>query len=476
MGGVNDILQHADQDFEASIGRLADYLKIPSISADPAYGNACLQAAEWTRSLLADMGFETGLLPTPAHPVVIGRFEPDHMDSNTLHILCYGHYDVQPPDPIELWKTPPFEPSRRKGNDGIERIYARGACDDKGQLMTILEASRAWLRTRGRLPCKITVLVEGDEESDCSHLDAFLADNRRDLAADVAFVCDTAMWDVCTPAITTRLRGCVMDELTISGPRIDLHSGGYGSAAANPIHILTAILADLRDGNGRVRIPGFYRNVRKVPPAVLKQWKKLRFNEREFLAGVGLATSKGEKGFSVLEQIWARPTCEVNGILGGYTGEGGKTIIPAKASAKLSFRLVAGQDPEAIRKSFRSFVKERIPRDCEVSFNGYGGAAPAVELLEDNAFLRKAAAALKDEWGRQPVFLGSGGSVPIVGSFERVLGMQSIMAGFSLDDDAAHSPNEKYDLRCYRGGIRSWIRILDAVTNPSQPGKRPCRN
>jgi len=475
MDTVNDILQHADKDFEGSIGRLMDYLKIPSISADRAYGNACLQAADWTRTLLQDMGFETSLLPTPAHPVVIGRYEPEHMDSDTLHILCYGHYDVQPPDPIELWKTPPFEPSRRKGDDGIERIYARGACDDKGQLMTILEASRAWLRTRGRLPCKISVLVEGDEESDCTHLDAFLAENRRELTADVAFVCDTSMWDPHTPAITTKLRGCVMDELTISGPRIDLHSGGYGSAAANPIHVLTGILAELRGKNGRIRIPGFYRNVRKVSPAILKQWKKLEFDERKFLAGVGLATPKGEKGFSVLEQIWARPTCEVNGISGGYAGEGGKTVIPAKASAKLSFRLVAGQDPLAIREAFRSFVRKRVPGDCGVTFDDYGGAASAVELAGDNIFLRKAAAALKDEWGREAVFKGSGGSVPIVGGFERILGMPSIMAGFSLDDDAAHSPNEKYDLRCYRGGIRSWIRIFEAVTNLSQSGKRPWR-
>jgi acetylornithine deacetylase/succinyl-diaminopimelate desuccinylase-like protein len=467
MGTVNDILQRADEDFEDSIGRLTDYLKIPSISADPAYAEACRQAADWTRSLLRDMGFETRLLSTPAHPVVIGRYEPDHMDSDTLHILCYGHYDVQPPDPIELWKTPPFEPSRRKGDDGIERIYARGACDDKGQLMTILEASRAWLRTRSHLPCKITVLIEGDEESDCSHLDAFLAANRRDLTADVALVCDTSMWDARTPAITTRLRGCVMEELTISGPRVDLHSGGYGSAAANPIHVLTGILAELRDRNGRIRIPGFYRNVRKASPAILKQWKKLKFDEREFLASVGLATPKGEKGFSVLEQIWVRPTCEVNGISGGYAGKGGKTVIPAKASAKLSFRLVAGQDPQAIRNAFRSFVSKRVPKDCKVSFGNYGGEAPAVEIPEDNVFLRKAAAALRDEWGREAVFKGSGGSVPIVGSFERVLGMHSIMAGFSLGDDAAHSPNEKYDLRSYRGGIRSWIRILDAVTNPS---------
>jgi acetylornithine deacetylase/succinyl-diaminopimelate desuccinylase-like protein len=465
MGRINDILQRADEDFEGSIGRLIDYLRIPSISADPAHADACLAAAEWTRSLLADLGFEARLASTPAHPVVIARYEPDHMDSDTLHILCYGHYDVQPPDPIELWKTPPFEPSRRKGGDGIERIYARGACDDKGQLMTIIEASRAWLRTRGRLPCKITVLVEGDEESDCSHLDRFLLDNRRELAADVAFVCDTSMWDDRTPAITTRLRGCIMDEVTVSGPRVDLHSGGYGGAAANPIHILAGILGGLRNSNGRIRIPGFYRNVRKVPRSTLRQWRKLKFDERKFLADIGLAKSKGEKGYSVLEQIWARPTCEVNGIAGGYTGEGGKTVIPAKASAKLSFRLVSGQDPLVIRKAFRRFVASRVPSDCQVSFNGCGGAAPAVELPEDNVFLKKAAAALKQEWGREPVLLGSGGSIPIVGGFERILGMPSIMAGFALDDDGAHSPNEKYDLRSYRGGIRSWIRVLDAVTS-----------
>jgi acetylornithine deacetylase/succinyl-diaminopimelate desuccinylase-like protein len=465
MTGINDILNEAGKGFEASIERLMDFLRIPSISADPAYNDACLRAAGWTHGLLEDMGFSVRYAQTPAHPVVIGKYEPDHIDSETLHILLYGHYDVQPPDPIELWKTPPFEPSRRKDNSGIERIYARGACDDKGQLMTILEASRAWLKIRRHLPCKITVLVEGDEESDCSHLDGFLAENCRDLSADIAFVCDTNMWDPRTPAITTRLRGCVSDEVIITGPKVDLHSGGYGSAAANPIHVLTAILADLRDKHGRIRIPGFYDGVRKMPAATLKQWHKLKYYDRQFLREVGLSIPQGEQGYSILEQIWARPTCEVNGIVGGYIGEGGKTVIPASASAKLSFRLVGDQDPARVKKGFRKFVKDRLPTDCRVSFNGTGGEARAVELHEDNVFLTKAAAALAAEWKRQPVFIGSGGSIPIVGSFRRVLGMDSIMAGFSLNDDAAHSPNEKYDLRSYLGGIRSWIRILDAVTN-----------
>jgi acetylornithine deacetylase/succinyl-diaminopimelate desuccinylase-like protein len=465
MAGVNDILDEAGKGFEASVERLMDYLRIPSISADPAYNDACLDAARWTHDLLKDIGFRVHYAQTPAHPVVIGRYEPDHVDSETLHILFYGHYDVQPPDPIELWKTPPFEPSRRKDNSGIERIYARGACDDKGQLMTILEASRAWLKIRGSLPCKITVLVEGDEESDCSHLDAFLADNRRHLEADVAFVCDTNMWDPRTPAITTRLRGCVSDEVIITGPKVDLHSGGYGSAAANPIHVLAAILADLRDKRGRIRIPGFYDGVSKVPAATRRQWRRLKYYDRQFLRDVGLSIPKGERGYSVLEQIWARPTCEINGIVGGYIGEGGKTVIPARASAKLSFRLVGGQDPAGVKKAFRKFVKARVPADCHVSFNGTGGEARAIELRENDIFLTKAAAALAAEWKRPPVFIGSGGSIPIVGGFKRVLGMDSIMAGFSLNDDAPHSPNEKYDLRSYLGGIRSWIRILDAVTD-----------
>ena len=329
--------------------------------------------------------------------------------------------------------------------------------------MTFVEASRAWLKARGTLPCKVTVLIEGDEESDCSHLDDFLGANRSDLKADIAFICDTDMWDAKTPAITTRLRGCVGDEVVITGPAVDLHSGSYGGAAANPIHVLTAILADMRDKDGRIRIPGFYDGVGQIPAATRRQWKNLKFNGRKFLKGVGLSKPEGETGYSVLEQLWARPTAEVNGIIGGYTGEGGKTVIPSKASAKLTFRLVGTQDPAKVKRAFRKFVKSRAPADCKVSFVEVGGEASACVVEESNAYLRKAARALKDEWGREPIFMGTGGSIPIVGAFRRVLGIDSIMAGFSLDEDGAHSPNEKFDVEGYRRGIRSWIRIFEAV-------------
>ena len=271
------------------------------------------------------------------------------------------------------------------------------------------------------------------------------------------------MWDAGVPAITTRLRGCLGEEVHIRGARIDLHSGGYGPAAANPIHVLCRALGELHDGNGRVRIPRFYQGVGRVPARTLARWGKLRFDGRKFLNDVGLEKSQGEKGYSILEQLWARPTAEVNGIIGGYTGEGGKTVIPSEASAKVTFRLVGSQNPASIREAFRRFVTDRIPRDCSVEFAGLGGNGAAIELAEDDPFLAKAAAALEAEWRHEPVRIGSGGSIPIVESFKRVLGMNSIMTGFSLDDDGAHSPNEKYDVSSYRRGIRSWIRIFDAL-------------
>jgi acetylornithine deacetylase/succinyl-diaminopimelate desuccinylase-like protein len=467
MTAIADVLREAERDFEGSMSRLFEFLRIASISADPAFRNQCLEAARWTQRFLETMGFKARLAATPANPVVIGRYEPDQVHPGMLHILLYGHYDVQPPDPIELWKTPPFEPSLRKEKDGVERIYARGACDDKGQVMTLLEAVRAWLRNRGRLPFKLTVLIEGDEESDCSHIDAFLKRHRKELKADVALVCDTAMWNARVPALTTRLRGCLGEEVHIRGPRIDLHSGAYGPAAANPIHVLCRALSELRDGSGRILVPGFYKGVKKVPAATIAQWRRLGFNGKKFLNEVGLEESQGEKCYSILQQLWARPTCEVNGIIGGYTGEGGKTVIPSEASAKVTFRLVGSQDPASIRRAFRRFITQRVPKDCTVRFAGMGGNSAAVELSEDDPLLVRTAAALKAEWRREPARIGSGGSIPIVESFKRVLGMNSILTGFSLDDDGAHSPNEKYDVTSYRRGIRSWIRVFDALAEPA---------
>jgi len=313
------------------------------------------------------------------------------------------------------------------------------------------------------LPIRATFLIEGEEESGSPSLIPFLKANKTELSCDAAFVCDTNMWDAKTPAITTRLRGLVHEEITITGPRIDLHSGMYGGPAMNPIRVLTKILASLHDKNGKVAIPGFYDGVSELPAATRKQWQSLKFSEKKFLADVGLKTPAGEKGRSVLELVWARPTAEVNGIWGGYTGAGTKTVLPSKAHAKITFRLVGKQNPKKILKSFQTFVKKLIPGDCKVEFSGRGGGGPATVISEDNPWIARSAKALKDEFKRDAVLMGSGGSIPICRFFKDILGMDSVLVGFGLNDDALHSPNEKYNLESYRRGIRSWVRIFAEV-------------
>ena len=463
MTKMDDVLARIDAGLPESLAKLSELLRIPSVSADPAHDGDCRRAAEWVRAYLKSMGFSAALHETPAHPVVIGSLVPKSGGGKLPHLLFYGHYDVQPVAPLELWKTPPFEPSIRRDSDGVERIYARGASDDKGQFLTFLEATRQWLAVHGELPFRLTVLIEGDEESDGSHLDAFLRAKKGLLTADLALVCDTDLWNPKTPAITTRLRGILADEVVVTGPSIDLHSGGYGGAASNPIHVLTGILAQLRDARGRITIPGFYEGVPKLSAKLKKQWAGLKFNERKFLKAVGLSEPMPPKGVGVLEKLWALPTAEVNGIIGGHTGAGGKTVIPSEAMAKLTFRLVGTQDPHRIRKAFRKFVTDRLPPDCKVRFDGSGGDSRAVTIPEDSPWLAKAATALKAEWGRAPALIGSGGSIPIVEAFQRVLGMQSLMTGFAQESDAVHSPNEKYDVECYRKGQRSWARIIAAL-------------
>jgi len=462
MATLDDVLARADLNLDSSLERLFELLRIPSISTDPRHAPECRRAAQWLVAQLTSLGFDSGLRDTAGHPMVVGhRAGP----KGAPHVLFYGHYDVQPPDPLEKWQTPPFEPVRRTDSDGMERIYARGASDDKGQLMTFVEASRAYVEAAGGLPLSVTVLIEGEEESGSPSLGPFLDAHKSDLKADVALVCDTGMVGGGTPVITTRLRGLVHDEVVITGPAVDLHSGMYGGPAVNPIKVLARIIADLHDGAGRVTIPGFYDDVRDLSPEIRRQWSSLDFDDRDFLAKVGLERSVGEKGFSILEQLWARPTAEVNGIIGGYTGIGTKTVIPSQASAKFSFRLVADQKPERIRDSFRSFVRERLPEGAAAGFSNGGGANSAVHIPQSNRFLGAARQALEAEWRKPPLLLGSGGSIPIVGNFQRVLGMDSLMIGFALDDDAIHSPNEKYDLESFHKGIRSWIRVISALAS-----------
>lgn len=460
MNKTEAVLGQADGAFAASLGRLFELLRFPSIGTDPAYHGECRKAAQWVARELEGLGFAAELRETTGQPVVVGKYAPRGLPSHAPHILFYGHYDVQPPDPLELWHSPPFEPQIRKGKDGKDRIFARGACDDKGQMMTFIEASRAWLGLHGRLPFRLTVLIEGDEEGDNAHLDRFIARNRKEFAADAAFICDTGMWlDDKTPFISTRLRGCLCEELTITGPSKDLHSGYYGGAARNPIRVLNKIVGELHDKNGRVRIPGFYDGVAKPPAAVRQAWARLDFSGAQFLKQIGLSVPAGEKGYSVLEQIWARPTAEINGIHGGYMGAGFKTVLPAKATAKISFRTVGGQDPKKVRNAWRDFVRARLPKDCRAEFCDVGGDNLAVTLADDSAVIKKAAHALAAEWGRKPIIGGDGGSIPITATFKHVLGIDSLLVGFARDD-FVHSPNEKYDVECFQKGIRSWVRII----------------
>jgi acetylornithine deacetylase/succinyl-diaminopimelate desuccinylase-like protein len=378
------------------------------------------------------------------------------------HLLFYGHYDVQPVDPLELWDGDPFEPRVVARDDGTKYLFGRGASDDKGQLMTFVEACRAYRATHGRLPCKITILLEGEEESGGKSLPPFLEANRAELTADIALICDTGMWDASTPAITTMLRGNCADQVTIHAASRDLHSGMYGSAAANPIHVLTRILADMHDDTGRITIPGYYDGVSEISGDLKAQWDKLGFVPADFLGEVGLGLPAGETAYSALEQIWSRPTAEVNGIWGGYIGAGFKTVIPAEAHAKVSFRLVGDQDPDTIQAAFRKFITDRLPADCTAEFLARGGGRATVMPLDDPAF-EKARQALSDEWGTEAAFIGCGGSIPVVGEFRTLLGMDSLLIGFGLDDDCIHSPNEKYELNSFAKGARSWARVLAAL-------------
>ena len=458
MTMIDDTLAAIDAEAGPALDRLIALLKIPSISAAPAHFADCDRAADWLVGELNAIGFETTKHPTSGRPVVVGHIKAAHRDSP--HVLFYGHYDVQPPDPLDLWRSPPFEPKIEAGALG-ERIVARGASDDKGQLMTFLEACRAFQKFGGP-PCSVTVLLEGEEEVGSPSLSAFLADNAKTLKADVALVCDTGMWDPATPAITTALRGVVTEEVILTGPNRDLHSGIYGGAAVNPIHVLARILGDLHDDQGAVAIPGFYDGVEELPEEIKEQWEGLGFDVGAFLGDVGLSTPAGERDRTPLEQLWSRPTCEVNGISGGYAGEGTKTVIPAKASAKLSFRLVGKQAPDKLVQAFRDFVAARLPPDVKAEFIGHAGS-PAITLPIANEALRRARRALEAEWGKPAALMGCGASIPIVGAFKRELGMDSLLVGFALDDDAMHSPNEKYELNSFRKGARSWARILAAL-------------
>ncbi|MCJ9754005.1 dipeptidase [Neorhizobium sp. BETTINA12A] len=457
---IDAVLALVDAEIDESLARLFDLIRIPSISTDPGYRDQCKAAAEWLSRDLASIGFDASVRPTTGHPMVVAH----QKEAAGPHLLFYGHYDVQPVDPLALWTSDPFEPRLEPLPNGDTAIVARGASDDKGQMMTFVEACRAWKAVTGKLPVQVSILFEGEEEAGSPSLVPFLDATAEELKADMVYVCDTDMWDRETPAVTTMLRGLYSTEVEITCADRDLHSGMFGNAARNALQVLADVIASLRTPDGGVAVEGFYDSVKELPEAIKAQWQRLPFDEKGFLADIGLTIPAGEAGRSILEQVWARPSCEINGMSGGYTGEGFKTVIPARAIAKISFRLVEGQVPEKIRDAFKAHVQARIPADCSVTFKDFG-LAPATVMPIESPFLTKTLAALSAEWECEAALAGTGGSIPIIGEFKRRLGCDALLVGFARFDNRVHSPNEKYDLSSFHKGIRSWVRILAALAD-----------
>ncbi|KZY43485.1 hypothetical protein A3731_10925 [Roseovarius sp. HI0049] len=454
---IDAVLTRIDDDLPAALDRLMALLRIPSISTDPAYKPDCQSAADWLVADLQSIGIAAEKRETPGHPMVVG-----HVGETGPHLLFYGHYDVQPVDPLELWKTDPFAPEIQDTDKG-RVIRGRGASDDKGQLMTFVEACRAWQGVNGTLPCRITFFFEGEEESGSPSLVPFLKENAKELSADIALVCDTSMVSPGVPSIASQLRGMLKDEFTLHGPKIDLHSGHYGGPGLNPLKEIARIIASFHDDTGRVAVEGFYDGVEEVPDELLRQWENCGFDEETYLNSVGYTQPHGEQGYSALVQQWARPTLEINGLWGGYQGAGSKTVIPAEAHCKLTCRLVGDMDPDHVRRALRKHVEDRLPVDATVTWDNDLDGSPASVMNIDRPEFEQARQALSEEWNREAVFSGMGGSIPVTRFFKDILGLDSMLIGFAQDDDAIHSPNEKYNVESFHKGIRSWARVLDKL-------------
>ncbi len=457
---LDAVLARIDSDLPAATDRLIELLRIPSISTDPAYKADCERAADWLVADLQSLGIRAEKRATPGHPMVVGHVDGPE-GSAAPHLLFYGHYDVQPVDPLSLWARDPFDAAIEDTPKG-KVIRARGASDDKGQLMTFIEACRAWKAEHGALPCRITFFLEGEEESGSPSLVPFMKENADELKADLALICDTGLFESRAPAIMTMLRGLLGEEFTITGPDKDLHSGMYGGLAMNPARVMTRILGNLFDDDGVIQVPELYEGVPELSPELKAQWDGLGFDHGRFLGDVGLSVPAGEKAVTPLEMIWARPTAEINGLWSGYTGAGFKTVLPSQASTKISFRLVGTQDPEAIRRNFRAWVEAQLPEDCKIEWKDHS-CSPASQMSTDHPAFEAARRALTDEWPDPAAYAGCGGSIPIAGYFKSILGMDAMLVGWGKDDDQIHSPNEKYDLESFHKGTRSWARILAAM-------------
>ena len=447
--------RYLDEHAEARLESYKELIRIPSISALPEYAADCRRTAEWIAADLERIGMEHAeVSETGGHPIVYA----DWLHApNAPTVLVYCHYDVQPVDPLDLWTSPPFEPVV----DG-NRILGRGVADDKGQLHLHLRATEALLATRGGLPVNLKFVFEGEEESSSVHLEPWLTANRDRLAADFALISDTGFFEGNLPAITVGLRGLMYAQIDVTGTAVDLHSGGYGGAVQNPANALATIIAGLKGSDGRIRIPGFYDDVVELTPADRERFASLPFDEAEYQGRLGLPALFGEEGYTTLERRGARPTLDVNGIWGGFQGEGSKTIIPAHAHAKVSCRLVPNQDPDRIFAAFRDYVLEIAPEGVRTEVRSLGGGQPSVTPV-DHPATQAAARALEATFGREPLYLREGGSIPICASFESILGLPVVLLGFDPPDQQAHAPNEWMDLRNYETGIRTVARMWDEV-------------
>ncbi len=458
----------------AGMDRLMDWLRIPSVSTDPAYRADVRRAAEWCAGQLKGVGLhaelrETGSKDKPGHPVVWATHDgpPGYAGP---HVLFYGHYDVQPPDPLNEWESPPFEPVIRRGSGGADqpgdRIVARGAVDDKGQVATFLEALRAWHEVGGGIPIRLTVMIEGEEECGSRNLYAFVDQYLKEIRhCHICVVSDTGMLRRGRPAITYGLRGLAYFEVVLHGPNRDLHSGLWGGRCPNPANELVKVLAQLWDKDRRVTLPGFYDKVLEPNPGERAAWKALPIDQKAALREIGLPPEAdiGEAGWTSTEREWARPTAEVNGVFGGYQGPGAKTVIPARAGAKLSFRLVANQDPNDVKKSLRAWLEARTPPGCRWEVTDLSGGFPG-NVATESPFLKAAVRALEKAGHSAPDLIKSGGSIPVVGMLKSKAGLDSLMVGFGLEDDRVHSPNEKFEIDCYRLGIASHVRLMDELS------------
>jgi acetylornithine deacetylase/succinyl-diaminopimelate desuccinylase-like protein len=440
MKRVIDYITSHRQSFQDDLSAL---LRIASVSADSRHKADIRRAAEWMVAQFKSLGLVTELIDTKGHPLVYAESPPV---AGAPIALVYGHYDVQPPDPLDLWSSPPFEPTVRDG-----KVFARGATDDKGQMLTHVKSVEAWVKSGERLPLQVKFLIEGEEEVGSQHLEPYVAVNAKKLACDCVVISDCCQFGPGIPAITYGLRGIAYYQLNLQGPARDLHSGTFGGGVTNPANALVTLLAALRDKDGRVQVPGFYDDVVPLTELQREKHRALPFSEDEFKKQVGVEGLSGEAGFTTLERRWSRPTCDINGLTSGYQGEGAKTVLPAKASAKFSFRLVPNQDPKKIGASLRTFLKERLPPGITMELVDHHGA-PGVVVSLDSPYIRAAAAAIEAGFGRAPVYIREGGSIPIVNTFTSELDADVLLLGWGQDDDNTHSPNEKFSLDDYHRG------------------------